>query len=82
MFKLLTYYTVLKLSCQMCFCVGQTPDAWGHILSEKAVSMAKLDFNHTNAEYIVKPPPTPLCPFPFFWLSKFLGRLDPPPPLT
>ena len=50
----------------------------GHILSEKAVSMAKLDFNHTNAEYIVKPPPTP-CVLFLFLVVQIFGRLDPPP---
>ena len=60
------------------------------IIACKADSRAKIDIDHTKAEYILKAP-SPLSPFPclfffllflFFCLSKFFGRLEPPPPLT
>ena len=46
----------------------------------KAVSMAKIDFNHTKAIYTEAPYPLSVCVCVFlFLLVKNFGRLDPPP---
>ena len=53
----------------------------------KAVSMAKIDFDHTKLIYTEAPYPLFVCVcvfclfFGVFLLVKNFGRLDPPPPL-
>ena len=65
----LTHYTMLYVRCVSVLGKNQV----GHILSKKAVSMAKLDLNHTNA------PSHPFCVlfFFFFCFSKFFGCWTP-----
>ena len=59
------------------------------IIIFKAISMAKVDFDHTNAEQILKRLPSPpfvgfLSFFFFFFLliNFFSEGWNPPPPLT
>ena len=67
----------------MCFGGGGTPR---EVIFMKSYcldrsSMAKLNFNHTNAEQILKRPPSPiLSGFFFFWLVIFFRKVGPLPP--